>query len=168
MIQWIYYPLYSNIPPHLSNIVDVFRKHSEDICSSDHPKLESDKVLSIVRDDLQKLGYLMEEGKKKGDKIRIPVLYAMNGEEAVVYEVDGFDPLTKTVVEIESGRAISNYQVLKDLVESCLMDVDYLCIALRMLYRQSKDFEKFNNIIDAIYKSNRLNIPLKGLLIIGY
>ena len=49
-----------------------------------------------------------------------------------------------------------------------MCDVDYLCIAVRNVYRKSKDFEKVCLFFDTLYQSGRLGIPLKGLLIIGY
>lgn len=170
MTEWVYYPLFTKIPPHLRSVVEVFENHSADWAPyADGSKFESDQALAIVRPDLESLGFLVESSKKMADKIRIPVLYGRGGEEVIAYEVDGYDRDTKTVIEVESGRAISNYQVLKDLIEACLMeDVDYICIALRLKYRDKKDFEKFNDIVDAIYKSNRLQLPLKGILVIGY
>lgn len=75
----------------------------------------------------------------------------------------------KVVIEIEAGRAVSNYQFLKDLFQACVMqDVDYLVIAVRNIYRTSKDFDKLITFLDALYVSNRLILPLKGILIIGY
>lgn len=49
-----------------------------------------------------------------------------------------------------------------------MQDVDYLVIAVRNIYRTSKDFDKLITSLDALYVSNRLILPLKGILIIGY
>jgi len=83
--------------------------------------------------------------------------------------VDAFNTRTKTIIEVESGRAIDNYQVLKDVLESCLIDnIDYLCVALRINYSGQRDFDIFDRIVNVIYQSNRIKIPLIGILIIGY
>jgi hypothetical protein len=49
-----------------------------------------------------------------------------------------------------------------------MQDVDYLGIAVRNKYRTSPDFDKVFAFFDTLYKSNRLELPLKGVLIIGY
>lgn len=53
-----------------------------------------------------------------------------------------------------------------------MSDVDYLCIAFRNIYRKSNDFNKVSDFFffffDGFYTSNRISIPLKGVLIIGY
>lgn len=52
-----------------------------------------------------------------------------------------------------------------------MMDnVDYLCIAVRNLYgsMNSKDFERVVTFMETLYASNRISLPLKGILIIGY
>lgn len=49
-----------------------------------------------------------------------------------------------------------------------MQDVDYLVIAVRNIYRTSKYFDKLITFLDALYVSNRLILPLKGILIIGY
>ena len=47
-------------------------------------------------------------------------------------------------------------------------DIEYLAIAVRNTYRKSQDFEKVFTFFDTLYKSNRMKLPLKGVLIIGY
>lgn len=49
-----------------------------------------------------------------------------------------------------------------------MQDVDFLVIAVRQDYRGSDDFSKVVTFIETIYASNRLILPLKGILIIGY
>lgn len=62
-----------------------------------------------------------------------------------------------------------NYQFLKDFFEACTMvAVDKLCIAVRNKYRAFNDFDRVCKFFEAMYASNRLGIPLSGLLIIGY
>jgi hypothetical protein len=47
-------------------------------------------------------------------------------------------------------------------------DVLYLAIAVRNTYKGVKDFETVCKFFDTLYASNRLRLPLRGLLIIGY
>lgn len=49
-----------------------------------------------------------------------------------------------------------------------MQDVDYLAIAVRNVYRGNKDFETVLKFFDTLYASNRLTLPLKGILVIGY
>lgn len=81
--------------------------------------------------------------------------------------------IEKSVIEVEAGRGLLNNQFLKDLFQACLMqDVDYLTIAVLREYktknRITKDFEEICRFFDALYSSERLKLPLKGILIIGY
>lgn len=45
---------------------------------------------------------------------------------------------------------------------------EYLCIAVRLQYKTSADYKKVCDFFDAMYASNKFNVPLKGILIIGY
>ena len=67
-------------------------------------------------------------------------------------------------MEIEARRAVVNYQFLRDIFQACVMhDIEKLVIAVR-----NDDFETVINFLDTLYTSNRLNLPLKGILIIAY
>ena len=73
------------------------------------------------------------------------------------------------MLEVEAGRAVTNYQFLKDLFQACVMDeVDYLGLAVRKVYKSSADFDKVYDFLDTLYTSGRLRLPLKGVLLIGY
>ena len=65
-----------------------------------------------------------------------------------------------------------NYSVAelrKDIFEACMMfDVEYLVLAVRNEYRTHKDFDKIYQFLETLYISNRLHLPLKGVLLIGY
>ena len=107
--------------------------------------------------------------KAKKDKIYIPVLFGKNGAVEKAFEADGYHTEGRIVLEVEAGRAVANYQFLKDLFQACMMqDVEYLAIAVRNKYKKNADFEKVFTFFDMLYKSNRLALPLKGVLILGY
>lgn len=73
------------------------------------------------------------------------------------------------MLEIEAGRAVVNNAFLKDLFQACMMqDVNFAAIAVRNVYRGSRDFERVVSFFDTLYASRRLTLSLKGILIIGY
>lgn len=168
-INWIFYPKSREIPIHLSKLIEcVFEKHLGSI-NSTIKFHSSNEVLSIIREDLIQLGYEVEKGKSSSEKIKVPVLFGKNGSIEKYFDADGFNKTDKTVIEVEAGRGYTNNQFLKDLFQASVMyDVDYLVIAVRNIYKKSNDFEKVSNFFETLYASTRLNLPLKGILLIGY
>lgn len=131
--------------------------------------MRSDDVLSAVRPKLEALGFIVEKSKKGEDLVAVPVLYGMNRKIEKSFEADGYLQSAGYVIEVEAGRAVVNYQFLKVFFEACLMvNVDKLCIAVRNVYNKSNDFDKVCKFFEAMYASNRLSIPLSGLLILSY
>jgi len=168
MISWQYYPKSDAVPKHLLKVVDVFKQYGETIDSSKH-KLTSNEVLIVLKKSLLSIGFKVEKGNKIEDKIKVPVLFGRDGQPEKSFQVDAFQEDTGTVLEAEAGRAVTNYQFLKDLFEACMMhDVNYLVISVRRTYRKKADFEKVITHFDTLYASGRLKLPLKGILIIGY
>lgn len=168
MTSWQYYPKSDAIPEHLLKIVSIFKQHSETIDSQNH-KLSSNEVLLVLKKDLLDGGFKVEKGNKVEDKIKVPVLFGRDGQLEKSFQVDAFHEETGAVLEVEAGRAVTNYQFLKDLFEACMMhDVNYLVVAVRKTYREKADFEKVITHFDTLYASGRLRLPLKGILIIGY
>jgi hypothetical protein len=133
-------------------------------------KLSSNQVLEAIRIDLEKIGFKTERSKKHDDKIKVPVLFGRNGNLEKYFEADGLNTQTKTVIEVEAGRGITNYQFLKDLFQACMMhDIEFLIIAVRnVYYKKNKDFETMCSFFETLYASNRLTLPLKGIMAIGY
>lgn len=168
MINFQFYPKNKQITHDLRSVVDVFKAN---VTKFESPKftLESNEVLNHVANDLNNIGYRVETSKKSSDKILVPVLYGLNGQMEQQFDADAYNEEKGIVVEVEAGRAVTNYQFLKDLFEACVMsDVNYLVIAVRNEYRNSRDFEKVITFFNTLYTSNRLQLPLKGVLIIGY
>ncbi|HTN45847.1 MAG TPA: hypothetical protein VL098_05820 [Flavipsychrobacter sp.] len=168
MINWQYFPKSHSIPSHLRSIVIAFENNLDKVGSHNFT-LSSNEVLEKLRSELETLGFQVEKGKKHIEKIKVPVLFGRNGSLEKSFDADGYNELTKTVIEVEAGRGVTNYQFLKDLFQACMMhNVEFLCIAVRNLYISNKDFETVVNFFDTLYASNRLSLPLKGILIIGY
>jgi len=168
-INWQYFPKHSSCSEFLRRVVSVFEKKSSAIASSDNIGLASDEVLAKIREGLQLLGFKVETGKTAAGKIKVPVLFGRNGKAEKSFDADAFHPEQRVVLEVEAGRGVTNHQFLKDLFQACVMqDVDYAVIAVRNVYRNSDDFDRVCRFIETIYASNRLVLPLKGVLIIGY
>ena len=49
-----------------------------------------------------------------------------------------------------------------------MFNVEYLVVAVRNEYRTHKDFEIVYTFLETLYISNRIQLPLKGILLIGY
>lgn len=168
MINYKYYPSNERTPEFLLKLVSAFDAEAE-IISSASNNLDSNSVLTIISHHLLSLGYQVESGKKKNDKIVVPVLFGLNGKVEKKFEADAYNPLYKIVLEVEAGRGYTNNQFLKDYFQACMMlDVDFFAVAIRNDYRKNKDFDKVKNFFDALYASNRVKTQLKGVIIIGY
>ena len=168
MISWQYFPKRDALPEHLSTLLNVFKKHSKEI-DSQTKNLSSNDALRVLKQDLLEAQYKVEQGKKLEDKIHVPVLFGRNGQLEKSFQVDAFHKESGTVLEVEAGRGVMNYQFLKDLFEACMMyGTNYLAIAVRNTYLKSQDFEKVVTYFDTLYASGRLTLPLKGVLVIGY
>ena len=168
MINWQFYPKRKEIPTHLKDVVDIFILNHH-IISSDDLTLSSNDVLGKISLNLLELNYQVEVSKKAIDKIKVPVLFGMNGKLEKYFDADAYNEKLKTVIEVEAGRAVTNYQFLKDLFQACMMhEVDFLVIAVRNTYRTNKDFQSVTTFFETLYASERLRLPLEGILIIGY
>jgi len=168
MIQWQYFPKNMEPPDILKQVIEVFNSISLTVDSSKYG-YPSDKVLDFVRPSLQELGFQVETGKKASQKIKVPVLFGLNGTLDKWFEADAYHKTERAVVEIEAGRGVANYNFLKDLFQACMMyDVEYLALAIRNIYKNRKDFDTVLTFMDTLYISDRLKLPLRGVLVIGY
>ncbi|MCP4593846.1 MAG: hypothetical protein GY842_24190 [bacterium] len=168
MINWFFFPKSSEPAPLVKRVVASFESVADDI-DSEQEGLKSNEVLQRVCPHLEKVGFQVETGKKALQRILVPVLFGQNGEPEKTFEADAYHDKEGFVVEVEAGRAVANNQFLKDLFQACMMqDVRYLAIAVRNRYRGSKDFESVARFFETLYASNRLALPLEGVLILGY
>ena len=163
-----FFPVNKKTPEHLESTIKVFSEHEAEINSQEH-QLSSNSVLGVLRNNLEAVGFRIESDKKKEGRIKMPVLYGENSQIIKYFDVDGYHEDSNTVLEVEAGRGFLNNQFLKDFFEACIMvDVDYCVIAVRNFYLKSNDFEKVKAFFDSMYASDRMKIPLQGLLLIGY
>ena len=177
MIRYSTFPRTSPPPEWSTKIVDVFKYHESAIGTELLEQgLTSDQVLSQLIPDLENLGFELETGKKKEEKIERPVFFGENGVPTVRYQVDGYHSQWRCGLEIEAGRAWMGNAVYRDLVQALVMvDVDWLCLAVSNSYKfksggretESKDYENTMHLADAIFGHNRIQMPYR-LLLIGY
>lgn len=88
-VRFSTYPRTEPPPAFLQGVVEVFRAHESEIATLKLSKgLTSDDVLYRLRSDLVQLGFEVEAGKKKSEKIERPVFFGENGIPAVRYEIE--------------------------------------------------------------------------------
>lgn len=150
MVNWIHFPKNKPLDKVSAQIVKAFEAVDATIDSYTH-QLKSDEVLTAVRPGLEALGFDVEKSKKSDDLVAVPVLYGVNGKIEKAFEADGYLSTAGYVIEVEAGRAVVNYQFLKDFFEACTMvGVDKLCIAVRNKYRAFNDFDRVCKFFEAI------------------
>ena len=167
-INWQYFPKSEKPPKEISDVVVCFEKNNKII--SKQKINNAAAVLNILAPALKKQGFKMK-GNANG-KLSVPVLYGVNGSVEKQFLIDAFEPKMGIVFEVEAAAAVINYLFIKDILEASLMDgANYLIIAVRNsnpTTNNQKDFETVCRFLETIYSSNRLRLPLKGVLIIGY
>lgn len=174
--MWKYYPLNATPPDWVYEVVDVVNKCELSISTHEsYTGLSSDAVLAELRPGLEGLGFEVERGKLAHEKVRRTVLYGENGVPHVNYDVDAFNDYIGAAVEVEAGRGAANNADYRDIVRTALiLDADFLVLVQPYLYRSNQSakgipaYENSRDQLDAIYQSRRLQLPFKGVLLIGY
>lgn len=168
MIKFQFFPRSQGITEQIQQVIDCFRAVDAEI-GSKSKNLSSNAVLEKLRPGLQTIGFQVETGKTKDKKIGVPVLFGLDNQIDKSFNADAVSADGKIVIEVEAGRAVVNNQFLKDIFQACMMfDVEYLVIAVRNDYRGIDDFARIYAFLETLYISNRLRLPLKGILLIGY
>jgi hypothetical protein len=169
VINWVYFPKSSPPPEFGLKVVELFEDVADIIDSSASVGQHSDSVMARLRPGLENLDFRVEKGKSTEDKIVVPVLFGRKGKILKCFNADAHAADQGWVLEVEAGRAVDNNQFLKDIFQACMMhDVLHLAIAVRNTYRNSDDFAKVEAFLETMYVSGRLQLPLKGILLIGY
>lgn len=173
MINYQFFPRSQNITPQLRSVIECFKRVDDKRNEDCQPK--SNEMLALVQPYFEELDYKVESGK--ADQIFVPVLFGENDSVDKYFAADALSADGKIVIEVEAGRAVMNNQFLKDIFQACMMlEVEYLVIAVLNKYSHkcggktidSPDFQKVKTFLETLYVSNRLRLPLKGILLIGY
>lgn len=168
MIKFQLFPRSHSITPDLAAVVQCFQS-IESLIDSSTFNYSSNEVLEIIEPQLTRINFNVEAGKLRNQKINVPVLFGLNNLVDKSFDADALSVDGKIVIEVEAGRAVDNNQFLKDIFQACMMTrVEYIVIAVRNLYRGRDDFKKIALFLETLYVSGRLQLPLKGILLIGY
>lgn len=168
MLNFQLFPRSVAISQELSDIINCFEAIEDDI-SSEKSVLKSNEVLALLRPYLERFDYSVEKGKSDADKINVPVLFGINNNIDKCFYADALSSDGKIVIEVEAGRATENNQFLKDIFQASMMyNVEYLVLAVRNQYRKHFDFDRVYAFLETMYISNRIQLPLKGIMLIGY
>ncbi|MBN1269829.1 MAG: hypothetical protein JXB04_09590 [Kiritimatiellae bacterium] len=173
--RWLYFPRSVVPPPWVARLVDVFSRQQPRIDTSTiHNK--SDDVLAIIREGLEEMEFDVEGGTHAKTIYR-PVHFGEFGKADREYHIDSYHSGEKIGLEVEAGRSLRGNAVYRDIVQaSLLVDVDFFALAIPQHYRfkakgqeiTDRPYEATVSIFDAIYSSQRLRLPLRGCLVIGY
>lgn len=151
--------------------------HESEISTDRRTKgLTSDQVLEILRPDPTTLGFDVERGKRRTQKIERPVFFGEDGVPTLRYEIDAYNAEWKCGLEVEAGRGWMGNAVYRDLIQASVMvDLDYLCLGVANSYKYqtggrtavSKDYANTRDLAEALYGHSRFRLPY-GLIVIGY
>lgn len=171
MINFQFFPRSHGVTSEIQTVIDCFKKIETTLDDGKHRV--SNDVFALPRPHLEVCGYDVEKGKGRDEKIDVPVLFGENNAIDKSFYADAVNRERRIVIEDEAGRAVRNNQFLKDIFQACMMfDVEYLVIAVLNEYTgggaTTKDYHEVKTFLETLYVSNRLRLPLKGILLIGY
>ena len=168
MLKYQLFPRSVGINEQIRHVIECFERTYDQIKSPEN-ELKSNEVLDILRPHLESIGFTVETGKARGQKIPVPVLFGLNNSVDKSFNADGISNDGKIVLEVEAGRATANFAFLKDIFQASMMHgVEFLILAVRNDYRGSNDFRQVYTFLETLYISSRLVLPLKGITLIGY
>jgi hypothetical protein len=168
MLKYQLFPRSISILPEIKAVVECFENNYDKIKSPEN-KLSSNDVLKVLRSSLEKINFKVESGKTQPDKIKIPVLFSLNNKIDKFFDADAVSRDQSIVIEVEAGRAYVNNQFLKDIFQACMMpNVEYLILAVRNDYRGNDNFKSIFAFLETLYINSRLQLPLKGIVLVGY
>lgn len=176
-IRFMSFPKTEPPPAFTSKIVNVFIQHEKQVGTRLLSKgLTSNEVLTVIRSDLLSLGFQVEAGKQKVDKIQRPVFFGENGEPTLKYEIDAYHPEWRCGLEVEAGRAWMGNAIYRDLIQGLVMvHVDTLMIAIPNGYKYksgsrdviSSDYSNTVSVAETLFGHSRVRLPYT-LVVIGY
>ncbi len=176
--RWEYFPRNVRPPEWVEPLVTEVRAIEPRISTIQQGTgLHSDDVLQELATGPRGLGYAVESNRSEANRIRRPVLYGSNGRPEVAYDIDAFHEGHGIVVEVEAGRAASNNATYRDIFRaSLILDANYLALLLPMTYRFNNRgqpasvpvFMRALDLLSALYASQCLPLPLRGVLLVGY
>lgn len=118
--------------------------------------LRSDDVLAHVRPALEQQGWLVERGKRTSEKV------VRDG-----WELDGWHPEHRAMLEVEGGRATESNAVHRNIVRAIALDAKHLILVV------PEEYHHKNGVARSADKTRDLAARLKGRLafeitVVGY
>src|SRR2546422_119601 len=113
---FVFFPKSQPPPDWVDDLTQAFADEHELLDTRTATHKESDEVLATLRPHLEKIGFRVESGKRKTDKLSRPVSFGEMGEPSLYYEIDAFNEEYGIVLEVEAGRSIEGNAIYKDLV----------------------------------------------------
>lgn len=179
---WSYFPRNARPEEWAVDLCAAVTQHRESLSTIELPtettvKRTSDGVLEVLRPSMETLGYTVETGKSREQRIERPVLFGDNGRPEVTYEIDGFHDELGIAIEVEAGRGAMSNAAYRDIVRtSLLLDAEYFVLMMPITYRYQSAgrtlatdaYAKTRDQLSAIYASQRLRLPFKAVLLVGY
>ena len=166
-IEWQYYPRSRKAPPLAESLVHAFVGEAGRIASESFD-LASNEVLEALREPLQVIGFEVESGKHKDEKVCVPVLFGRGGAIEKSFDADAYHRAGGFVLEVEAGRGVVNHQFLKDLFQACMMyEVNYLAIAIRRCIREPGTSKRYADSLTHCTQATALNFRWKAYLLLG-
>ena len=114
VLKYQLFPRSVGITEQIQHVIECFERTYDQIKSPEN-ELKSDEVLDILRPHLEQIGFTIEAGKAKGQKIPVPVLFGLNNTVDQSFNADGISNDGKIVLEVEAGRATANFAFLNGI-----------------------------------------------------
>ena len=105
MISYQFFPRSHGVTQEIKAIIDCFKKIEPQLEDESVHRTSND-VLALVRPHLETIGFAVEKGKGKDEKIDVPVLFGENNEVDKFFFADALSADGKIVIEVEAGRAV--------------------------------------------------------------
>ena len=112
MLKYQLFPRSQGITEQIQDVVECFNRTYDQIKSPEN-ELKSNEVLDILRPHLEHIGFTVETGQAKGQKIPVPVLFGLNNSVDQYFNADGISNDGKTILEVEASRATANLILFK-------------------------------------------------------
>src|SRR3954447_16471300 len=88
-VEWQYYPRSKKATPLAEAVVAAFEREATSISSVSFEH-NSNKVLEAIREHLIEIGFDVESGKQKGQKVCVPVLFGRGGVPEKSFDADAY------------------------------------------------------------------------------
>lgn len=184
-IKMTSFPNNVELPQIAQLVIASFNEHHQAFDSRNNQSIQkSNEVLRVMEEPLERLHFSVEkamQGTRKGEKVKKVPRHGVLVGNAFTHRlnVDAVNDEEKCVLEIEAGAAYHS-GIFKDIISVSLLDnIEIFILAVPVLYvtnhkaekRQVKDNHLYANAVklfEKIYRSQRLLLPFRCVVVIGY